>query len=312
MLAADPEYQAARERLTLATHRQVGSIWREIGDDFDRGWPVIAPAIVATITDAQEGAAADGLAYFDAAMSEQGITPKQALIDPAAFAGSAYTLDGLALGDLSALTYGAVVRARSLPATSLAERIDAGSKWLGTITQTQLAHAGRASMSTKMTADAQAGWTRTVNPPCCRFCGVRAGTFHTWNYAFWQHPGCDCTRTPTTLDRLGDTATDIGPDDITGLSMEQREAIRDGADIAQVINSDRGRSRDGLTTSEGTTRRGFGYHALGKDPRNDVRIKGERNFRTTGKRLTPDGIYAIAKDRDEAITLLRQHGYIYL
>lgn len=624
MLAADREYQAARERLTLAAHRQVGTIWREIGDDFDRGWPVIAPAIVATITDAQEGAAADGLAYFDAAMSEQGITPKQALIDPAAFAGSAYTLDGLALGDLSALTYGAVVRARSLPATSLAERIDAGSKWLGTITQTQLAHAGRASMSTKMTADAQAGWTRTVNPPCCRFCGVRAGTFHAWNYPFWQHPGCfpagtvvsgpphlaatrrwyqgelttirtasgkkltatgnhpiltdqgwvpatllhegayvlssagangavpltvpdegqtptliedlwragdmatlskvptsaedfhgdgghgevdvvltdrllrdgahvgqqfgqhlltsrvvptpgftrqgaldellmrvagapdgivgslglssairrrhlggahfsrvgpsanlhasikqalandraadreslteriltlpgeigvddftvredmegsrwdapagpmtvdnrgayasrgrdlverltsevtldrvvdvervswsghvynltsvegwyeadglivsncDCTRTPTTLDRLGDTATDIGPDDITGLSMEQREAIRDGADIAQVINSDRGRSRDGLTTTEGTTRRGFGYHALGKDPRNDVRIKGERNFRTTRARLTPDGIYAIAKDREEAITLLRQHGYIYL
>lgn len=312
MLAADREYQAARERLALAAHRQVGTIWRQIGDDFDRGWPIIAPAIVATLTDAQEGAAADGLAYFDAALQEQGIAQQPARIDPAAFAGHSYSLDGMTTGDLGSLTYGAVVHARTTPATSLSQRLDVGSRWLGRVTQTQLAQAGRASMSVAMVTDARTGWTRTVNPPCCRWCAVRAGTFHTWNYPFWQHTGCDCTRTPTTLDRLGDTATDIGPDDITGLSMEQREAIRDGADIAQVINSDRGRSRDGLTTTEGTTRRGFGYHALGKDPRNDVRIKGERNFRTTKKRLTPDGIYAIAKDREEAITLLRQHGYIYL
>lgn len=289
MLAADREYQAARERLTVAAFSQVGSIWRGIGDDFDRGWPVIAPAIVATITDAQEGAAADGLGYFDAALAEQGIAPQAPRVAPAAFAGSAYSLDGMVLGDLSALTYGAVVRARSAQATSLAERIDVGSRWLGTVTQTQLAHAGRASMSVAMTADTQTGWTRTVNPPCCRFCAVRAGTFHTWKYTFWQHPGCDCTRTPTTLDRLGETATDIGPDDVTYLTDAQRQALREGADLGRVINADRGISEDRMTTTAQISRRNRG--------------------RT---RLTPDGIYAVSATRDEAIQRLREHGYLYL
>lgn len=289
MLAADREYQAARERLTVAAYKQVGTIWREVGDDFDRGWPIVAPAIVATITDAQEGAAADGLAYFDAALVEQDITPQAPRIDPAAFAGVAYSLDGLTTGDLDSLTYGSVVHARTAPATSLSERIDAGSRWLGRITQTQLSQAGRASMSVAMTSDAQTGWTRTVNPPCCRFCAVRAGTFHTWNYPFWQHTGCDCTRTPTTFDRLGETATDIGPDDVTYLTDAQREAMREGADLGRIINSERGISEDRMTTTAQISRRNRG--------------------RT---RLTPDGIYAVSATREEAIERLRQYGYIYL
>lgn len=86
------------------------------------------------------------------------------------------------------------------------------------------------------------------------------------------------------------------------------QAIRDGADIARVVNARRGmttaadpsgrrrlvRDERGLfTTTEATTRRG--------------RLPGQ----VAGARLMPESIYEIAKgDRDEAIRLLRAHGYI--
>lgn len=95
---------------------------------------------------------------------------------------------------------------------------------------------------------------------------------------------CDCTRTPTTLDRLGDTATEIGPDDITGLSEAQRDALREGADLPRVVNAERGRSDDRMTTTE-----------LARSGR---------------ARLTPDGIYAVSTTREEAIQRLREHGYL--
>lgn len=283
MLATDREYLAARERLTAATVGEVRRTWAQVGPDFDRGWPVVGPVIAALIIDGQEGAARDGAAYFTAALAEQGLSSPSPRMAPAAFTG-AYSLDGGELGDMGLLTYGAVVHARAAQVGSLAERLDVGARWLGTVTQTQLAHAGRSATSTAITATGQAGWTRTVNPPCCRYCAVRAGTFHTWRYTFWQHPGCDCTRTPTTLDNLGQTATEIGPDDVTGLTDAQREAIREGADLGRVVNADRGVS-DGRLTTTALARRGQ-------------------------RRLTPDGIYRIASDRNEARALLRRFGYL--
>lgn len=187
-LATDREYQRARERLTAATVGEVRRVWSQIGPDFDRGWPVVGPVITGLIADGQEGAARDGAAYFTAAMAEQDMPVRPPRINPAGFAGGAYTLEAEALGDLGLLTYGAVVHARTAQADALTERLDVGARWLGTVTQTQLAHAGRAAVSTAMTDEGRAGWTRTVNAPCCRFCAVRAGTFHTWNYTFWQHP----------------------------------------------------------------------------------------------------------------------------
>ena len=51
------------------------------------------------------------------------------------------------------------------------------------------------------------------------------------------------------------------------------------------------------------------YRAMGGGG-NDVRLPGERVRRTTNRRLTPDGIYAIASDDAEAIRLLKAHGYL--
>ena len=84
------------------------------------------------------------------------------------------------------------------------------------------------------------------------------------------------------------------------------QAIRDGGDIFQVVNSRRGmkyagESSDGTRrgqrvragTSEGTSRRGHFYSISGGS-----------------KRLTPDDIYRRNLPRDQTLELLRNQGYI--
>ena len=78
------------------------------------------------------------------------------------------------------------------------------------------------------------------------------------------------------------------------------EAIRNGADINQVINSRRGMytTADGYKfTREGTTRRGF---------------YGSREARrgTNRRRLMPEQIQTIAKDKGDYLRLLKAYGYV--
>src|SRR5699024_5050468 len=141
------------------------------------------------------------------------------------------------------------------------------------------------------------GYVRMLNPPSCSRCSVLAGKFYRWNAGFRRHPGCDCVHVASTQ-----KAIDAGSSEglihdpyeyFNGLSEAEQnklytgagaQAIRDGADLFQVVNSRRGMSYAGVAkdgsrrgqlivdarTSEGTSRRG--------------------NFgRAT--RLTPDAIY---------------------
>jgi hypothetical protein len=93
-----------------------------------------------------------------------------------------------------------------------------------------------------------------------------------------------------------------------GLSKADARAIADGADPAQVVNATRGLRAPGITaamrvevfgrkvkaTSEGTTR-----HAAWRKA-NPTRLV----------RLRPESIYQHARDRDDAIRLLKLYGYL--
>lgn len=83
--------------------------------------------------------------------------------------------------------------------------------------------------------------------------------------------------------------SEISAHQVKDLTVAQRKAVSDGADLSQVINAHRkgARSSDGMTTSEGVTRR-HGQPA----------------------RLTPAAVYRVSSTREEALRRLRDNGYL--
>jgi hypothetical protein len=156
------------------------------------------------------------------------------------------------------------------------------------------------------------GYVRMLNPPSCSRCAVLAGKFYRWNRGFERHPNCDCRHIPTSEDQAGNLTTNPQAyfDSLTRAEQDRiftikgAEAIRDGADISQVVNARRGVAkaqlfgRDVFHTYQGVTR-----HSL-----------FGRRKRELGKRLPvrlmPESIYALAEDREDALRLLFLYGYI--
>ena len=271
--------------------------WASMGDDLDASWARVGPRISLLVSASQLGAARDAAEYVPAALDEQGIRVKpDAAVAPEGFAGRATSLDGLSYGSLDSLLYGAVVHARTAEAETLAQRLSVGQAWLDTLVRTQVADAARMASSAAISARPRVGWTRLVNPPCCQRCAVLAGKFFRSNEGFQRHPKCDCRHVPTTEAKWDDVGVRIGPDDVKDLTVAQRQAISDGADMNQVINSHRAgtRSKDLMTTSEGRSKRGVAGQRL---------TKGQ-------KRLTPEGIYRVSATREEALQRLRDNGYL--
>ena len=82
------------------------------------------------------------------------------------------------------------------------------------------------------------------------------------------------------------------------------QAIRDGADIYQVVNAHRGmrpigRGNVHMTTSEGTSR--YGWSRM---------IRKYEYGQRQRRRLTPEGIYSFNLPREQTIDLLKREGYI--
>lgn len=157
---------------------------------------------------------------------------------------------------------------------------------------------------------------------------------------------CDCIHLPTTLiarnQHRGQVSSDrftpttrpgqgapgfIDPHDYFGsLSRAEQDriftaagarAIREGADINQIVNARRGMftttayGRSLRATREGTTRRGLFYRQERRRAidRGLVPSNG-RGFRLMSPRLAPEEIFRLAGSRDEAISMLRRFGYL--
>lgn len=283
------EHYRAQQRLIVATLGLTRREWSKMGADFDASWASVGPRVTLLTASAQLGAARSGSAYVPAALAElgQSVDPV-AEVNPSGFAGAAS--DGR---PLDSLLYGGVTTAkeaaRTLPPS---DALAAGGRWLDMAVHTMVADAARGAAGVGIAARPKVGWVRMVNPPCCGRCAVLAGKFFRYNQGFQRHPRCDCTHVPTTQTNVGNLTDDPPLDQIKGLSTHERQAISDGADLNQVVNARRGAS--GMTTTEGTTKRGLARQRLGAGRR----------------RLTPDAIYRLSSDRAEALALLRQNGYV--
>lgn len=316
--------------------------------DLRASWSWVGPRLVAVLTAGQMAAAEGADDYVEAAAAAQGAEadPGAATVRAAGFAGVAADgrpLDTLMLRSLIT-TFESLGRG-----ASTGEALRAGRGLVGTIVRSEVADAGRgatgAAMAGRRTIQ---GYVRVVQPPACARCVILAGREYGWNAGFQRHPRCDCIHLPTTLVarnqiRRGSLSSDrftpttrpggggrafINPQAyFNTLSRAEQDriftadgaqAIRDGADMASVINARRGMYTADLyrrrlaVTREGTTRRGSFYRserrrdiARGRVPANI----GSR-YQLRSPRLLPEEIYRIADDRDEAISMLRRYGYL--
>lgn len=217
-------------------------------------------------------------------------------------------------------------------APSVLEDVDRGYEF-DRIVSTLVSDAGRSAMGVFTTSrDREYGHIRTLTPPSCARCAILAGRFYRWSDGFDRHPRCDCTMTPGTRSSAlsdpfgayerGEIGSYRDGKFVDGLTKAQRQAIDDGADISQVVNSTRGMrtvnfaGRRVQITAEGTTARGLAFRPLSARGTTQTRfVTGTRPVTRTvarAPRLSPEAIYKIAdQNRDEAIRLLRINGYIF-
>lgn len=305
-------YNRHQASIALRVTARTAAQWATIDPaDISGSWATGAgPAMSATLTVAQQLAAASAPAYTQAALDAQGATyDPQAAISPAAFSGTA--ADGR---PLASLLYLPVIDAKTAIAggMSASDALALGGRTLSMLVGTETTEAAHNALQAQMSATpAVHGYVRMVSGSACSRCIVLAGKFYRWNASFQRHPRCQCTGIPA-----AENAKDLRTDPhafFDHLSRDQQDArfgatdaqaIRDGADLFQVVNAHRGLTERELfgrkvqTTTEGMTRRGQAAQIL--------RAKGVQ-----GPRLSVGQIYADAgEDRDLALSLLRRFAYI--
>lgn len=267
--------------------------WRKVDPSrIADSWLGLMTGLLVTLTGAQRVAAGEADRYLDEVLDAQGLDPAaEATTIPRALAGVASdgrTLDGLLYRPAD--TALRLIRG----GTTVDQALASGGYVLDMIVRTQVADAGRAADLVATTTRRQAtGYVRMLSGKSCSRCVILAGRWYRYNAGFNRHPKCDCIGVPGREDTAGDERTDPRAY-FRSLSKDEQgraftaagaEAIRNGADIAQVVNA-----RRGMYTADG---RLFTTEATGRRPR-----------------LMPEQILRDARDRDDAIRLLRLHGYI--
>lgn len=267
-----------------------------------QSWEIILrnSGLIATVSAAQLANATSGAGYSAGALAQQGLyEPPQAFVNPAGFAGVA--ADGR---PLEGLLYSTAPYVKSLigGGMDVSAAVGAGAKHVQMLVMTTVADAGRGAAGVDIASRRGVGYVRMLNPPSCSRCSVLAGKFYRWNAGFQRHPRCDCIHVPA---KGADAARSEGLihdpyEYFNSLSeLEQNrlytqsgaQAIRDGADLFQVVNSRRGMKPGGLVTTEGTSRRGA--YGSGRAPR-----------------LTPEAIYQKGLSREATLKELERYGYV--
>ena len=305
------------QRAQARALRTADRLWREVDARYiSESWAELLPYLVATVATEQTAAAGSAIDAGAAALAATGAwRAPDAFLDPVAFTGAAP--DG---APLEYMLYDAARAAKKGIRRGMSEAgaLTLGRGQLRTLVKTTVTDAGRAAGGVTVATRPGVGFVRMLNPPSCGRCAVLAGRFYRWNAGFRRHFRCDCVHQPVAgQDRAKAEGLIADPYEyFASLPPKEQDryfgagaaqAIRDGADLNQVVNAQRGAeyagiSKDGTrrgqrrtgTTTEGTSRRG-----------NYTRSGG------TSPRLTPEEIYRRAgTDRAKALELLQQNGYL--
>jgi len=326
---AATDFSAQLRRLIAAVMLSTRQSWQQVpADNIVAGWAVIARQVTAQVAAAQIAAARFGDAYVPRLLEELGIDPASvATVEPRALA------VGSSGVDLPTVLGSVPLRALHVASTAGVDAgLDAGGNLLDGIVATQVADAGRLGTSLRMVASPHvSGYIREVSPGACARCLLLAGKWYRWSSGFLRHPHCQCINVPVGQAQGKGMVTDA---DSAFRSMSKAEqdrvfttagakAIRDGADINRVVNARRGTEWAGQSSTRinergqivnerhrtMTTRRVFGQDVF--TTTEGATTRGVVGAQVPGRaRLMPESIYALARDREDAIRLLRLHGYL--
>ncbi|RSN65426.1 hypothetical protein DMH01_03350 [Amycolatopsis sp. WAC 04182] len=291
-------HHAARARLAKSARGEGRRLWAQVEPRFlEESWLTLLMRMFVAISEAQLTAARQADQYTAETLRGQGYD------DAAAGQVVADALSGIASNGrpLESLLMGPVFAAKAAigKGATPGQALAVGQIRLDLITRTQVADAGRVADGIAVVTRPKVSWTRMVVGDSCPKCIILAGRVYRYSQGFERHPQCDCVHIPTAEDTGGDFTTDprlaFEQGRVKGLSKADEQAIKAGADMAQVVNAHKDMYVAGVRklTRTGITRRG----TAGR------RLAGRA-------RLMPEQIYREATSREEAVKLLRQHGYI--
>lgn len=297
-------YAALQQTLKLRALELLDQAFRQ-GRRSPEAWRDAIQAAATRMLGLQVAAAGYADAYLNDVLDVQGADPDaEARVNPAAF---------------SDLTDGGGSWLQALVYAPNSVRLPGVEWWTkfqfvaASIVTTGLNDTARGSVQSGMQArPAVTGYVRMLRGTSCARCAILAGRVYRAAVAFDRHKRCDCIHIPAAEDAAEDWATDPNQY-FRSLSREDQdrlftkagaEAIRMGADMAQVVNA-----RQGITvaqafgqtvqaTTVGTTSRGLaGQRLQGRIPR-----------------LLPDEIFLQAErfgwDRAETLRQLRRFAYV--
>lgn len=353
VLALAQAHRVRQQQIALAATQQTARLWAFLDlADLLGSWVSVSPRLVQLVTAALIEASRGSQDYVSAAVRMWGADP-----DPAGqvaewtFAQTAS--DGR---PLDTLLDQPVLEAQAFVDQGMdaAQAKAIGQRHLDRIVATQVADAARVPTGVAQVNDRTVrGWIRMLQPPSCSRCVILAGKFYAVNRGFDRHPKCDCVHI-SAAEYLPDLATDPKRyfDSLDEAEQDRiftiagARAIRDGADIAQVVNARRGATgigyaagrltaeertmlrggrkrghldttnvlgHDLFVTTEASTTRGIAGTRLGAREVGK-KVAGSRYRRAQVPRLMPESIYAEAErlgwSRDETIRQLQRFGYI--
>lgn len=302
VLPAVDRHYADMRRLEMLALLLLRRAWANVDPtDLFGSWDREVSRLLRTFTGLQLVAAAEGARYTEETLRAQRIrTVPDAEFVPESLVG--WASDGRPLETLLRVP-ALVAQDRLTAGLEPPQALEFGRHSAERIARTQIGDTGRVAAGVSIAARPRVGWTRMLVPPSCARCLILAGRFYPWSAGFDRHPNDDCVHVPTAEDRGDDLRTD--PDAyFRSLTAEEQDrllgkaaaqAVRDGADMNQVVNARRGMTEAG-TTTEGITSRGFAGRRLANAGINT--------------RLTPETIYREATSRADALRLLKAHGYI--
>lgn len=308
-------------RFQRSARAAVDAVWSGLDARYlSESWSDVEPTLTAAVTRLQEKAATAGASYGGATLAAQGVYEAPAgWVDAAGIAG--WSARGF---PVEKALYSAVPHTKRLIAGGMDMRaaVRQGREVARMSAATQVADAGRTAASVDTFTRPRVIYVRMLNPPSCGRCAVLAGRTYVNNEGFRRHPRCDCIHVPTTRGAAAaqeglvtdpyeyfQSLSEAEQDKHFGTAGAQ--AIRDGADLFQVVNARRGmsyagESKDGTRrgqrvsspfTREGTSRRALWGGTMRSGPGH--------------KRLSVDEIYRRKLDREETLGLLEQNGYLF-